>query len=419
MANSSRIWILGAAFIVIAPLSVSGEAAGFLKWIRLLTTVAAYYFAFVNSRLPERLEGSKSLWQFILLFTVAAIWSDYPVMGMVNKGMLFFAVMTGVAMSYSVTSAKDLLGKLTLLGYTGGASSISLAYMFMTNKEESIVGDRLAIAGMNANTIGQSGAPLLLLSIYLLFKPGTKLQKGIHLASAIMLLAVILGTGSRGALLMVLLGSYFIIKPVLKKNFMAAFMVLLIPIVVLQMYGAMATDEDAVIPGINRLNAEDTRNTRSGMWKWTMKRYGESPLIGKGWLSWGGSSSVNTHNIYLHVLAECGIIGAMVFLGMLFKVFSVYRENIAAIKIGMDPLDFTYFGAGILASMLLHGMVESSTLLGTSTNALFLGFSIGLLDRSTILDREEGAPIEKEDSQWHPWAFQREQNPPNTSVNND
>lgn len=89
--------------------------------------------------------------------------------------------------------------------------------MFMTNKEESIVGDRLAIAGMNANTIGQSEAPLLLLSIYLLFKPGTKLQKGIHLASAIMLLAVILGTGSRGALLMVLLGSYFIIKPVLKE----------------------------------------------------------------------------------------------------------------------------------------------------------------------------------------------------------
>ena len=398
---------MGAAFIVIAPLSVSGNAAGLLKWVRLLTTVAAYYFAYVNSRLPERLEGTKSLFNFILLFTLAAVWSDYLVMGLVNKGMLFFAVMTGVAMSYSVSSAKDLLNRLTLLGYTGGASSLSLAYMFMTNKEESIVGDRLAVAGMNANTIGQSGAPLLLLSIYLLFKPGTKLQKGIHLSSAIMLLAVILGTGSRGALLMVVLGSFFILKPVLKKNFMSAFMVLLIPVVVLQMYGAMSSDEDAVTPGIDRLNAEDTRNTRTGMWNWTLKKYGESPLYGKGWLSWGGTSSVNTHNIYLHVLAECGIIGAIVFLGMLVKIFSVYREDIAAIKAGMDPHDFTYFGAGILASMLLHGMVESSTLLGTSTNALFLGFSVGLLDRATTLDREEGTPLEKEDDQWHPWAFQR------------
>ena len=135
-------------------------------------------------------------------------------------------------------------------------------------------------------------------------------------------------------------------------------------------------------------------------------------MIGKGWLNWGGTSSANTHNIYLHVLAECGVIGGFLFLAMLFNIFNVYRNGVAEMKAGMDPHDLTYFSAGILASMLLHGMVESSTLLGTSTNALFLGFSVGLLDRSTTLDNEKGGAIpEKNDDHLHPWAFQRNQSP--------
>ena len=149
---------MGAAFIVLAPLSTSGGAIAILKWLRLLTTVLAFYFSVSNIKLPERLGGARSLLNFVLLFTFAALWSDYPLMGMVNKGMLFFTVMTGLAMSYSAVSAKDLLKKLHMIGYIGGASSLTLGYVFLNNKEGNLEGDRLAVAGMNANTIGAAGA---------------------------------------------------------------------------------------------------------------------------------------------------------------------------------------------------------------------------------------------------------------------
>ncbi len=226
------------------------------------------------------------------LFTLAALWSDYPAMGMVNKGMLFFTVMTGLAMSYSAVSAKDLLKKLHMIGYVGGASSLTLGYVFLTNKEENLVGDRLAVAGMNANTIGAAGALLLLLAVYLVFKSGKNIHKVVHLSSAVFLLAIVLGTGSRGALLMCAVGLIFVLKPILSKNAMSIFVVCLIPFIVLQIYGAISANEDTVTPGIDRLanmNME-TENTRSGMWNWTIKKFNESPVIGKGWLSWGGTS---------------------------------------------------------------------------------------------------------------------------------
>ena len=171
-------------------------------------------------------------------------------------------------------------------------------------------------------------------------------------------------------------------------------------------------------PGIDRLanmNME-TKNTRSGMWNWTIRKFNESPVIGKGWLSWGGTSSANTHNIYLHVLAESGVIGGVLFLGMLFRLFSIHRVNTSSLKAGTDHYDFTPLGAGILASVLLHGMVESSTLLGTSTNALFLGFAVGLLDRATLLNSEEQSPLKVEKNHYHPWAFQRDQSSPKSSL---
>ena len=418
MTNASKIWAMGAAFIVIAPLSTSGGAIVILKSLRLLTTVLAFYFSISDNKLPDRLGGARSLFNFVLLFTLAALWSDYPVMGMVNKGMLFFTVMTGLAMSYSAVSAKDLLKKLNIIGYVGGASSLTLAYVFITNKEDNLVGDRLAVAGMNANTIGAAGALLLLLAVYLLFKPGKNIHKVVHLLSAVFLLAIVLGTGSRGALLMTAVGLFFILKPILSKNAMSIFVVCMIPFIVLQIYGAISAKEDTVTPGIDRLanmNME-TKNTRSGMWNWTIRKFNESPVIGKGWLSWGGTSSANTHNIYLHVLAESGVIGGVLFLGMLFRLFSIHRVNTSSLKAGTDHYDFTPLGAGILASVLLHGMVESSTLLGTSTNALFLGFAVGLLDRATLLNSEEQSPLKVEKNHYHPWAFQRDQSSPKSSL---
>ncbi|MBT4276472.1 MAG: O-antigen ligase family protein [Verrucomicrobia bacterium] len=267
---------------------------------------------------------------------------------------------------------------------------------------------------MNANTIGAAGALLLLLAVYLLFKPGKNIHKVVHLSSAVFLLAIVLGTGSRGALLMSAVGLFFILKPILSKNSMSIFVVCLIPFVVLQIYGAISANEDTVTPGIDRLanmNME-TENTRSGMWNWTIRKFNESPVIGKGWLSWGGTTSANTHNIYLHVLAESGVIGGVVFLVMLFRLFSIYRVNASSLKAGMDTYEFTPLGAGILASVLVHGMVESSTLLGSSTNALFLGLSVGLMDRANVLDNDDRSPLKVEKDQYHPWAFQRDQESP-------
>ncbi len=75
-------------------------------------------------------------------------------------------------------------------------------------------------------------------------------------------------------------------------------------------------------------------------------------------------------------------------------------------------MSFTPLGAGILASVLLHGMVESSTICWDhATNALIFGVRRrASWTGPPSLISEDRSPLKVEKDHYHPWAFQRDQN---------
>ena len=164
-----------------------------------------------------------------------------------------------------------------------------------------------------------------------------------------------------------------------------------IPIAILQLVAVTAGfDLASKIPGLSRITEVGTgkkkENTRQGMWNYALRRYNAaSPLIGVGWLNFGkGKTSANCHNLYLQVLTETGIVGSAIFLSALVQILLRSR----AVKYdlyGSAQPELLALPLGLLASIAVHGMVESSALFGTSALPLLLGYSVGLIDRLPIL----------------------------------
>jgi O-antigen ligase len=147
-----------------------------------------------------------------------------------------------------------------------------------------------------------------------------------------------------------------------------------------------------------------------------MKRFKKSPVIGVGWIHFGNNSA-NVHSVYILILAECGLIGALLFFLVLIKLPSTFLSHLQITEDHSASYDLTFFAGGVLAAHLLHGMVESSTLFGSTVNCLFFGLGIGILDRVLELDSSQPVLEEKQEN-LHPWAFQRQfhNRPSNTNA---
>lgn len=421
MKQTNKIWYLLASFIVIAPLSTSSDASTAMKMARAGISLLGFIFCYQTNLIQRLNPIAKSLWSFALLFAISALWSDKIAWGLFNKGLFLLTATLGFGSVYSVTSTEDLLKRLRLLGFVAAFSSLGLLYMVATAPAEELGGKRLTIGGMNANIIGASAAPLFLLCLFLLLRPQKMLHRGIHFSTAIVLLSIIMATGSRGSFMMVALGSIFIMRPVLKKNMFMATFIILIPVVVYYLFTETLSGSQApTTSGFERITSTEdgtrSADTRAPVWDWAMKRFKKSPVIGVGWIHFGNNSA-NVHSVYILILAECGLIGALLFFLVLIKLPSTFLSHLQITEDHSASYDLTFFAGGVLAAHLLHGMVESSTLFGSTVNCLFFGLGIGILDRVLELDSSQPVLEEKQEN-LHPWAFQRQfhNRPSNTNA---
>lgn len=82
------------------------------------------------------------------------------------------------------------------------------------------------------------------------------------------------------------------------------------------------------------IEGEDVSSARLGLYKWAWRLFTENPLIGIGWGNYRTTvvgnvtfaSELDTHNIYLQLLTETGIIGFLC-ASMTFAVFWVITKN--------------------------------------------------------------------------------------------
>jgi hypothetical protein len=354
---------------------------------------------------------SKSLWSFALVFAFMAVLSDNIAWGLFNKSLFVLSVTLGFGSVYAVTSIEDLLRRMHLLGFVASFSALGILFKYVTSQAGEIGRNRLTVGGMNANLIGSSAAPLFLLCLFLLLRQKKTWSRALYFSTAIVLLSIIMGTGSRGSFLMVASGSIFIMRPVLKKNMFMAATFILIPIIVYYIFTeALSSSESPTKGGFDRITSTEegarSADNRAPVWHWAMKRFYWNPIYGVGWLH-SGTGSVNVHSIYILVLAECGLIGAFFFVRFLIKLPTTFLSNLQVASTNDASYELIFFAGGMLTAHLLHGIVESSTLLGSTVNCIFFGFGVGILDRVLDFDTSNPNPVNKTNN-LHPWAFQRQ-----------
>lgn len=146
----------------------------------------------------------------------------------------------------------------------------------------------------------------------------------------------------------------------------------------------------AVLPGIlPRLDRlPQTAATRFTIWQTALRGIGEYPFFGQGTLSYlvtyphyGGYPTYHAHSIYLDVLLNFGISGALLLLGGFGAVFRriiqnrkgpVHRKN-AALPLAMA------------VAVLLHGFTDA-TILWIQTGGLFCVF-LGMSAFSSVSEK--------------------------------
>ena len=78
-------------------------------------------------------------------------------------------------------------------------------------------------------------------------------------------------------------------------------------------------------------NFENSAATRIKLWDLAWGMFKSSPIIGNGFESFQGLGFVDTHNFYMKMLAELGLLGLFSFIWLLFASFmtgwSLYRES--------------------------------------------------------------------------------------------
>ena len=399
--RNSVLWIfcLSGLFLLLAPLSSRGDASGlayFVKYARLVVSGLIIVIGLARAH-PNRLGGVSAVYfSFILFYFFGAAWSSSPAWGFSHKGMLLVTSGAGLMMAHCLHSIYELRRGLRILGVVGAIAGVWVFIQYLRDPGGSVVFDRLAVANMNANSLGQGAACLLVFALYACLS-----ERRVHwrmggLLSSVLLIWVVFSTGSRGAVLFAGVSLLCLIYPHIKKRFvvvvfLAGFVFLGVNVALL--FGSdkhegneFVVDDSNPQLGMARLSDELTKNTREQIWLHAWREYKTSPVIGIGWANYQ-SRSRNIMNVYMQVLLETGMIGAFFFLICLLRIGG------RLVKTYRIPFDMVYaqchfLAVGLAGALLMHGLAESSTLLGTTPNALLMGFALGLIDRLPHLNQD-------------------------------
>ncbi|WP_146373799.1 O-antigen ligase family protein [Symmachiella macrocystis] len=364
--------------MLLAPLSSATALEGgtALKISRLATTLLIVTIGVVFYRCFYLRQAFGSFVAFVFLFVLAACWSTSPTWGLFHKGLFALTVLSGGCLGYSVRDFEDLRKGMRWLSMVSALAAFAVAFFYLRDPAQAVQGERLSLWGMNANTIGQTAAPLWMFCLYLGLYERSRWWKAVGFGVSLLLTLIILGTGSRAACVMAATGGFFLALSFIKRPAVFALLTVtaFVGVVVFQSF------RPEEITGVGRMSEDLFKDTRSGVWSYAIKQFSESPVIGQGWLHWG-THSANVMNIYLHTIAETGVFGgAILFASLAMVAFRMLRMFTIAARSNLDK-STPFLALAFTAAPLVHGLAESATFLGTSINALMLGFGIALIDR--------------------------------------
>lgn len=388
-------FVLMAVYFVLAPLSSATKipAAEALKYGRLYMSLLIIVIGVFLTRVARPRPAGAVFLLWSMFYMAVAVYGPNPVNGVTYKGLYVVVVLSGIVAAYGVKSISDLRIGLRVLLVGSAVFALILFTEMLTNPAAVASIGRLTAFGMNPSRIGQECAPMIICGSMVAFydrsKPWRLFAYGV---CAILSLGAI-SSGSRGGVFEALIGVFACAVPLIRRPFLLGFTVMIVYVV-----GSIILK--AVSPEATQRLQEVSFDTRRGVWDQAWQYFWESPFVGAGWImderARAGGGTRNLHSVYMQVLVETGIFGMGVFLATIaFVSLRAFLLYIFA-RARHANMQYVYFTLGLLAAVLAHCMVESSTIMGSNINALMLPFSIGLVDRMReLLKQEEPVPVKR------------------------
>ena len=89
-----------------------------------------------------------------------------------------------------------------------------------------------------------------------------------------------------------------------------------------------SSSRNALVRLLEYSNDDDITNGRLAIWTDTIVAFNESPLLGKGWSWYRSVHGMGAHNIYLQLLCECGLLGAVPVYAVLGYLFWMCQKKL-------------------------------------------------------------------------------------------
>ena len=394
--SSTWQFIFAGLLLLVAPLASSSDSTIGIKLTRIglsLMTVLVCLGQFNWSRVGKH---SRRLFGFAVYFTVGAIWSSDPIYGILNKGMFLATCLAGMVLAVALNTISDLRVGLRILLPFIAFGATAVIYAAISDPIFHYTMGRLAAFNMNANMLGQSSAAMFILCLAHIF-----LDRGrwrlLSASCSIVLLYIVFQTGSRSAAVMAIGGGGLIcvggFRGIARNiGLIFVFMTMLAPAFVLVGWD-FASDQDPFAQNLlagrgGRLQRDLLKDTRTEFWAYSFRIWEKNPIIGVGWSS-VRHRSTTTASIYLQVLVELGIVGLIVFVvwlvGMIGWCLKLSRQ------VGNWPREYrvcAWVSIGCIMGLLVHGIGESSMLLGTTINPMLLGYAVVMSERIPFMLKE-------------------------------
>jgi hypothetical protein len=375
----NALYFVAASFCFIAPVSTASflENTTLFKYGRVYVSVLIVVLGFMVLRLYRYGPASMTFFAFIALYVLGALWSDEPLMGVLYKGLFGAVFLSGVMLAFGTRDHFDLRIGLRILTIAGAAFAVFILMELVRNPDAIArhLG-RLFAFGINPNRIGHTSAPLLIVASAVALHDTSRIWRQFGYAVIGLLAIVILYTGSRGAFGMAMIGTTIVAFPTIKRPGLFLSVATFVGAVVFFGLGIIA---EGARSRLFLIHGDIRKEMREAAWAYFV----DAPVFGQGWVYNVGvvASTRNMHSVYGQVLAELGAVGFTLFWLTIFVVGVMVLRSWKYVIQVPQCVGYGYLMLGLFTAIFAHAFVESATFVGTTVNAMMLGWAIGMIDR--------------------------------------
>lgn len=285
---------------------------------------------------------------WLLVMVVTAIYGDTK--SILLAVCLAFGVV-GVLFFSRAMTRQVFVPCLTLSCYLSVISFIVALFQWIMLKTTEH-GVRFHSVFVNPNYYGTVIEIVVLFAIYCLLKEQRKERRLVFYIVIAVNIAGLILTQCRTAYIVIIL-TVPLLLAVVDKNFLYLYAALFVLFI-----GALVFFPD-LLPRLQTIVTDYDR--RRDLWVAAWNAFTTHPIFGQGCIAYsrlysayGGPSGVHSHNIFLELLLNFGVVGTSLFVTVIglnmSKIASIYKHRIAQRKFALS--------LSVLAAVIIHGMLD-------------------------------------------------------------